>query len=501
MKRYWFLGGVAFVILALASVWLGGLNQDEGLYLYAAKLVSEGQTLYADVPCTQGPVMPTLYAALVDYWLPGGLLSARVLTCLIGALSIFFAVGMARLLVPEEKRSLAGLLTFLLLGCNLYHVYYLSIPKVYAVATLFLMMGFYLFAFAFKTPHRRLRPIRLFLSALSMAFAAGTRLSLGVCLLLVGIFLLVFAWQCRWSFLWFGLGGAVGLALIFAPYLCHEETRLGLFFAQYYHTARANGGFTPIVGSLSRLVRWYLPVFILLGTGIGAAITSKTILWGKEKWTYFDWAFVPSVIVGCFLGVFFLQLLAPCPYEDYQVPIMALLAVYAVSFAVRVPSAALLTLGLCFACSFGSPLLQDWTTNGQDRFWTRMKEQSEVAQLREVARTIEALDPEGDTLLTQDLYLAIETNRHVPKGLEMGPFSLLSDSDWIVLLSSEPAEVAALSGYTFAIEPPSCRERPMDKQIAYWTLLKEHYRLILKEDDFGQHATALLILKRREDAL
>ncbi len=489
MKGYWLLAGVAFAILAVSAIWLGGLNQDEGLYLYAAKLLGEGQRLYADVPCTQGPIMPTIYAALSGFWLDGGILSARILTCVLGAFSIFFAVGIARLIVPADKKSLAGLLVFLLLGCNLYHVYYLSIPKVYAVATLFLMIGFYLFAFAFKTMHTKVRYCLLSTSAFALAFAAGTRLSLGMCLLVTGVFLLAFVRRLRWSFLWFGLGGVLGLALIFMPYLCDEEARLGLAFAQYYHTARAGGGILQIVGSLSRLVRWYLPILILLGVGIGMAIHTKSIRWG----------FVPTVMLGCFVGVFVMQLMAPCPYDDYQVPIMGLLALYAVGFGVRVPYAALLTLGLCLACSFGSPLWQEWTTNGHDRFWPRLKTQTELAQLREVARTIEALEPEGDTLLTQDLYLAIETNRKVPKGLEMGPFAMLSDEAWRALVSSAPAEVAALSGYTFAIEPPQCAERALEAQLDYWTLLKERYRLILKEDDFGQHATTLLILKRKEE--
>ena len=139
-------------------------------------------------------------------------------------------------------------------------------------------------------------------------------------------------------------------------------------------------------------------------------------------------------------------------------------------------------------------------TNGQDRFWSLKKEKCELAQLRDVAKRIERQDPGGKTLLTQDLYLAIETGRKVPKGLEMGPFAMLADDEWRKLLEeTAPAEckVAAMSGYAFAVEPPVCKERPIEKQMEYWGLLKRNYGLVDREEAFGQNATPLLILKRK----
>ena len=215
-----------------------------------------------------------------------------------------------------------------------------------------------------------------------------------------------------------------------------------------------------------------------------------------------------GVLLWGFLAVFAVQMLAPFPYEDYQVPIMGLLAVYASvtfvsssNFRSQISNfGILLVLGLCFASSFGSPLLEKWMTNGQDRFWSLKKEKCELAQLRDVAKRIEAQDPGGKTLLTQDLYLAIETGRTVPKGLEMGPFSMLTDKEWKKLLTeTAPAEckVAALSGYAFAVEPPVCKERSIEKQMEYWTLLKQNYKLIDREEAFGQNATTLLMLERK----
>ena len=488
LKIFWMLAVFAFVVLGAAAVWLGGLNQDEGWYLYAANLVAEGKMLYRDFFYTQGPEMPRYYRSFTWVWGNWGLLGARIFTLTLGVAGIGFATGLARHLAPEGRKSEAAFITFMLLGCNLYHLYYVAIPKTYALAAMFVMMGFFLLAVGKKE-------IFQLGAGLVLAYAAGTRISLGALLCVVGLWLLL---TKQWkSLLWFCIGGFGGLALTYGPYLCDAGARAGLIAAQQYHAAR--GGFDLVwaVGSVSRLVRWYLPVFIVLGLGIaGTCRTSET---SRTKGT--------GVLLWGFLAVFVVQMLAPFPYEDYQVPIMGLLAVYA---AVKLVSTAtdsgrsltmvILTLGLCFASSFGSPLLEKWMTNGQDRFWSLKKEKCELAQLRDVAKRIEAQDPGGKTLLTQDLYLAIETGRTVPKGLEMGPFAMLTDEGWKKLLAeTAPAEckIAALSGYAFAIEPPACNERSIEKQMEYWTLLKQNYKLVDREEMFGQNATTLLMLKRK----
>lgn len=494
MKRYGVLALFAFAVLAGAAVMLGGLNQDEGWYLYAANLVAEGKMPYRDFFYTQGPLLPLVYSAFTPAWETLGLLGGRLVTVAIGFLSIVFAAALARLLAPEGRKREAGVIAFMLLSCNLYHVYYLSIPKTYALAAFFAIMGFYLLAFAL----RRLQPnapdgsrfvpaVFLFVSGLTMSFAAGARISLGFLLAVVGFALLFAFRRFKWSFLWFGLGGAFGLAAVYGPILADRVAFEGLCAAQQYHAAR--GGFDPIftVGSLSRLVRWYLPVFILAGLGLA------------------ENRFVPAfrrpavfhLLPLAFLAVFLVQMLAPFPYEDYQVPIMAFLAVWAAVASAKVPHVLLLTLGLTWAASFGSPLLERWTTNGQDRLWTVKKEKTELKQLQDVARAINLLDPGGKTLLTQDLYLAIESGRKVPEGLEMGPFSILSDEQWRKLLDEAPCEIAALSGYTFSVNPPVCDERPIGQQVAYWKLLKTRYDTILREEAFGQNATTLMILRRK----
>ena len=66
------------------------------------------------------------------------------------------------------------------------------------------------------------------------------------------------------------------------------------------------------------------------------------------------------------------------------------------------------------------------------------------------------------------------------------------------ILESAPSPLAACSGYAFAVSAPSCSETPFDEQKRFFSLLKKNYELADTVAKFGQNATSLLVLKRRE---
>lgn len=496
MKRYAALAFAATAVLGAAAVLLGGLNQDEGWYLYAADLVASGRMPYRDFAYTQGPLLPVVYSLFGGVWHQWGLLGARVLTLALGLGSVALAAGAARELCGGDRRGrMAALLVWLLLGGNLYHLYYLAIPKTYALGALLVNAGAWLFVRAAGAEPSRRRTAMWFFSGLAFAFAAGARVSLGAAGAALFAAIAVAHRRFPRAWLWIALGGAAGAAAVYGPFVFDSAALSGLLDAQRYHAQR--GGFSPVfvVGSLSRLVRWYAGVFVVAGIAVAA--------WRRNRRPDGAATGAGAMLAVAFFAVFALQMLAPFPYEDYQVPAMALLGIPAAALFARgcadgrEGAGLLLALGLSWSAAFGSPLLERWTTDGQDRFWTVRKERPELFQLRDAAARIEALDPGGDRLLTQDLYLAIETNRRVPEGLEMGPFSRLDDAAWRRLLAGCDAPVAALSGYTFAIRPPVCDERPLAEQLDYWQLVSGRYEVTEKIPRFGQNATTLLILKRK----
>ena len=498
----WLLAGGVALCVAYFSIWYGSLNQDEGWYLYAAQMVRAGKLPYRDFFFTQGPALPFVYSALAGIWSPvsplSGLLGGRVVTFLLGLGATACAVGLARRLVPEDRRGKASLIVFALLACNVYHVYFTTIPKTYALGSLFVLAGFLLLSCR--------SPFAAFAGGLSLAFATGTRISLILILPVVGFTLLVQFRAFRWRFLWFGLGGALGLFFTYGLFALDPVSRATLLAAQNYHAAR--GGFDPffVLGSVSRLARGYAALGMVL---FGVLMTRRPA--PSEPRLPAEQATMLWMLGLSFAAVFLLQLSAPFPYDDYQVPLMGILTVLIASWYCRRGGAAWFAVLAACLVSFTSPQLQEWATYAPDRFWTQKKEMTELAKLREIGGIINALDPGGKDILTQDLYLAVETGRMVPAGFEMGPFSYFPDlstdeAEKVHVLNRElmerkldeaPCRVAACSGYTFAISAPECSKTSFDEQKHLLKVLKRHYAWKYVEPNFGQNATTLLLLMRK----
>ena len=525
------LTAVLVLVVAGLALWWGSVNQDEGWYLYAAQMVRDGRMPYRDFFFTQGPALPIVYSALAPIWGPEsplhGLLGGRVVTLGLGMLATLAACALARRLVTPAQRSAAGLAVFALLAGNIYHVYFTTIPKTYALGSLFLINGFLLLAVGLglgrdAAPTLGRRIAACVASGMALAFASGTRISLILVLPVVGFFLLARFRAWRWAFLWFGLGGLIGLFLTYGFFALDPSSRAGLLAAQQYHAAR--GGFDPFfaIGAVSRLVRGYAALGVVLFSGLLCGGKGEKVEKGEKgekvengvKGEKGDGNFLWMMGLS-FAAVFVLQLSAPFPYDDYQVPLMGLLTVSIIVWVfrrgvspVRQAGFAVLAAGMVSA---SSPMLQQWTVYGQDRFWSNPKERTELSKLRFMAEEINLLDPGGSMLLTQDLYLAVEAGRKVPAGLEMGPFSYFPDLSSNVararhvmntemlekLLADAPANVAAFSGYAFAIAAPKCDEVPFDRQKQFFRILKENYEVADTEPNFGQNATTLLVLRRK----
>jgi hypothetical protein len=142
------------------------IDGDEGFYLFAARLLANGQRLYADFFFPQMPVAPQTYGgwfAIVG----AGWRAGRLLTALLG-------VGTGVLLAAEAWRrtqrwgwGAAALGLYLSSGLVLG---WFTVAKTYALAALLLVLG----ATLLQRPGRR----ATFFGALALGLAAGTRLYL-----------------------------------------------------------------------------------------------------------------------------------------------------------------------------------------------------------------------------------------------------------------------------------------------------------------------------------
>jgi hypothetical protein len=521
-------GGAVLSALTLYafSAYYGNLNQDEGWYLYAARCVTAGSHPYRDFFFTQAPLMPWFYSWFEALWGSFGVLGGRVFTAVIALLSALCAGAMASRAVPRERSLQAATVAFALIACNLYHVYFTTIPKTYALASLFLCGGFLTLTFCFfrkRRSHSRMSRMWALPAGFLIAMAIGTRLSLIVVLPVTVLLLLLNFRKSGSAFFWFALGGAIGIFLLFAPvYLNNWEQ---FIFSQTFHIQREGSGIDPFLtaGSLSRLVRAYLThcmvfcalilAFLLYGRG------KKPAFCGSQDGDAYHGDIWPLIWFVAFVAVFAVHIATPHPYDDYQVPIMGLLAAALAAWVVnRLNDRKIrmfFVIGAVIAvnlCSFSSSLIQQWFTEGQDRFWILRKQLPDIRELQIAAREIRTLAGDDDTLLTQDTYLAVEAGMRVPRGLEMGPFGyfpelsdkqaaryhvlnrrLLSD-----LIERAPCSVAAFSGYGLSIQAPVMDRVPQAEYQRLMALLGNNYDFVGEVENFGQNSTLLQILKKRE---
>jgi len=538
---YWVMGfGVLLgsVLLSAANLWWGDLNQDEGWYLYAARLVSQGILPYRDFAFTQGPVMPTVYSWVQPWLAQGGVAAGRGFTAILGLLAACATAALVGRLTPAPRRAAATLIAFTLIGLNVYQSYFFTVVKTYSLTALFLMSGFWLLSVALE---RRTAPAMLLAGAV-MALAVATRSSAVVA---PGISALILWGPGRR--LWpaagwlFALGAVLMGLLVFLPFFILDPEAFW-FCVVKYHTARSAGGFFPALvykaGFVSRLVQAY---FVAFGFCAAALIWLGADRWLKGQggesgrlasaakpspdsraWPVrFGMDSIRALL--CWMlwlsvaGVTALHASAPFPYDDYQVFVFPLfVAGLTLLLTQRVgermlPWLTLTAVLLSAASAVSSPINQDWFIQGRDRIWWRMKDCPPLKKLQTTAAYLRTLAGPDELLLTQDPYLAVESGLVLPRGLEMGQFSYfpgLTDAQarhlhvfnrrgLERLLNTCPASVAALSGYAFAMRSPEVEPVPPADEAAFRAQVDRRYARVRQVPYFGQAATTLEIYQRR----
>ena len=550
--RAWRAGYIVLLLAVLASwfalsglnIWMGELNQDEGWYLYAAKQMTEGKMPYRDFAFTQAPMLPLDYSWTYGWVERFGLLGGRAVTWVFGTLGMLSAVWLAMRAGPRQAQRLTAGLCFILVATNVYQSYFTTIVKTYALSAMFLCAGLAMLSFV--------GPRKGFRAAMGAGFllacAAATRISMGAALALGGFYLLLCRRRLRsWAWLDYGIGGLLGLAipLLFAA-LGREGFRFGVI---EYHSLREAGPLLAQiaykVGCLSRLAQAYFPaavggLFMLIvacrylsrrGAPIEGTVPEVEHPGPDDIAPRFN-SFVWVTVVVLAL----VHLAAPFPYDDYQVPIYpiycaALAATGArwwlreecrrfgacsgVSRSARRLAILTVTWLMCGLYAFSSPLTQGWFVAGRDRIWWRLREQSPVAQLRDMAKWVRDLTTAegGVELLTQDTYLAVEARLPVPHGLEMGPFSYYPD--WTreraerigvmnrdmmteLLSTTTNAPIAALSGYSLSIRSPAVEEIAREDQVAFAEILQDRFERVESVPGFGQANTTLEIWRLKK---
>lgn len=519
-RTLWAAAAVATGVLFGAALWMGELNQDEGWYLYGARLVSRGHHPYLDFASTQGPVISYVYAAaqpLVQRW---GVAGGRLFTGLLGLAAIAGCGWLAARTAALERsgsRAGAALMAVTLAGVNAYQAQFFTLVKTYALAACWLVFGFV----ALSRAWGRRGHLAAGGAGMLMGLAAATRSSAAVVIPVVCAALVLDGRRTGTGIGWrraacFAVGAGLCLAAVFGPFVLRAPQAVR-FALLDYHGGRDAGGTVRLLaykaGFVSRTVQAYLAAVVCL---LGVVLCRRTIpripAGGTLAWTL--WASVAAMTLA--------HLAAPFPYDDYQVMVYPLLAAalgaglerFAAAFRAAERARGALLLGVFLvssAAAFSSPVLQGWFVDRRDRIWWPLKTETPLAELRRVGSWLAERVPADRVLLTQDTYLAVEAGRDVPIGMALGPFSyfpgwsderadacrVLSRSRMKALLRESDAPVAAFSGWSLSIAAPSITELPEAEQQALWNLVVERYRPLHDVPRFGHAQTTLRILERR----
>ena len=518
-----------FLALGAANLILGDLNQDEGWYLYAAGQVAHGKLPYRDFAFTQAPLLPLVYSVFTPLVEKQGVLAGRLVTWFIGLVGAGLAAWLAARSVSKKWAAAAALFAFVLIAGNVYQSYFTTVVKTYSLCALMLVAGLWLLSFA----KSRWGGTACFLAGALLALAAGTRISAGIALPIVFVYLILrrksLASPC-----WFTFGAGSGLAFgaLMIPFFVMAPD--GFLFGVFkYHTFRSAGGLVSKLvykgGFVSRFVQAYF-VACVLGVGIALARGLKLLKVGTKVAN----ERLPENFNGLLwitaLGISLVHFTANFPYDDYQVfvfPVLAVaLAVECVKGLARIfPQDfdggaatgratlwfALLLLAANMAAAFSSQMNQAWFIAGQDRIWWRFKPKPALQQLHEVGAWLREHTKSGDRLLTQDIYIAVEAGLVVPEGLEMGPFGyfpeftrdeaeklhVLNRDMMLELIRTTDAPFAAISGYSLSIQSPEVKELSAAEHELLMNLLQKRYEPIREIKPFGQAHTTLTLFQQR----
>ena len=418
-----FLGHLA---LALWFVERGRLNADEGWYLYAARMMAMGHLPHQDFQFFQPPVYPRLMAGLVDSG-PGVLLAGRWWSWLM----LVVSVGVMSLSARRVAGTFGGAVALLCVGFHPLVLGTAVLAKPYALtlllvaSSLFLLLG------------QAGRTVRTILGFFLLALAVGTRLSL----LALAVPLLVGQrGRHRWIA---GLG--MGLGAWVVSYSLPANA-MALIWQQLIGFHWGDGG------SIGPRLAWLFNVVTVWGV-FGLGLVGR-----KEP--------IRGLRVGSVLAIL-VHLFPAQLHVEHLIVVLPALVVLLVSAAESHGDAlrslffggGLFCLGLMIAVPF-----------------VHMDNQySSVKQTMMLGAWLHENVPKNQPLLTLQVALAVEADRDVVSGCEMGRFGKV-DREKLVESIGPGLGGVALSNGDFE---PSFRD-----QIAQ--LSDAHFPLEREETTYGQ---------------
>jgi hypothetical protein len=484
------IASTLYVLLSIVFIYWGGLNADEGWYLYASKLVYQGQFPYKDFAYTQMPLLPYIYGFPQLLFQPSVFLG-RITSFIIALLTFLICLWTVNKISGNKEVAITALLF-----CSFtYGIYFTSIVKTYALVALFFSLSF--FATSLKNEWK-------YLLVICFSFAAVlTRLS-------ALFFAIPFCIYCVFNSK-DKLIRYIVIILIFLfcflllELILNDSSRYDLFIyhvSQWGEISFAEKIHKIIFERIPDYFLYYLPYYIFLLI----PIFILSLMHLKDHKFVFKQEFVNNIpILIMLLGLCLFSIshfFTGGWYIEYFVPaIMCSFPLLAIAFCRTIDMLKNNLLQKFFLeCVFVGALILSvyfYKLSGIDVSGS----QSPISELREVSSFVNQNSSPTDRIFALEaLWVVLDANRQVLPGMTMAQFSVdkedLSDVQKVKFVNPEmvknyldkkiaPIVIITDADWIF-LEPYS----DTLKQI-----LKKNYDLILKKDYFGQSSCPIYIYR------
>ena len=466
-------------MLSLLHVFMGRSFLDSGFYLYAAKLVYQGQIPYRDFFFVQPPLYPYIYGLVMK--IAGvSILTARLTSMLFGIVTLILAVHLAR----RIGGLYAGFITAGLLGFNVFLSYNFSVSKLYALTAFFLTAGTVFLSRYAETGRGICMP------AFLLALTTGTRIALFPLAAVFFLYLLLHERKISRSLLAAFAVYLITTAVIFLPFLVLAGTDVVYYHLVGIHaSADASGpyhfGMMNKIAVLSKLVR---ENFVIVFLFIAACFLKGTPLprsdsVARRRSLFFSF-YLPAV-----LAVYFLVHFAANWFTtDYLTVIFPLAAVWTGYRITRVES-----LRLKFSARIGCLFLLGCLM-GAFAYGKRDIMFHEGSFLSPYFPSLAAYIPEhvppGGKLAVLNPLIAIQSGRDVVHGFEGMPptytpewsdekcarFNSVNNNRLKTIFRDREAAALVIDGEIFGIAFPRFVPVPQPERDAIINEMKKYYR-------------------------
>ena len=446
------------------------VNLDEGWYLWASKLVYDGQQLYQDFAYTQTPLLPFVYGIFQQIF-GQGLYQGRILSALFGASSgaigAWIVCRHVQRLWPNRNGVANGAAFFsvALFLTSFYTICYFVYTATYSLAAFLLVCAvgvIYLFP-PQNNKRQTSEPRALFeemaryiLATVFISCAIATRMSVVGALPALGLYLIATNRpQSRLGALraiaTIGITGIIAAAILLGPFWLRSG-ELMLYDIFGFHTDRIPSITRQWYRQLTTLRRsaWiYAVPFALMLLSMLAGIAERGSRQGKlAHQCPTDWRAWASrngfelALVGMILGPLTLHLVPRTTdvyYNTLQFPLLCILAslllargvVYVAEkwpkqqwlYAKGLPTVIIASLLLNGTIHLAAVHRFDLVSLDKRTFLPI----NQVEIVKEAADFLRNIDKETNQLLTLNTHLALETEMRVPHGYEMSIFSYRPD--------------------------------------------------------------------------